>query len=86
MNQLKNLIKANNYEEFIGTFNETNMGNINKLLIKAAQFGKLDIIQYLVEKGADIHADNDSALYWDSEKWPFISSSVFGKKRSRYSC
>jgi ankyrin repeat protein len=26
--------------------------------------GNLDIVQYLVEQGADIHANNDTALLW----------------------
>lgn len=34
----------------------------------AADKGCLDIVKYLVEQGADIHARNECALRWASEK------------------
>ena len=39
-----------------------NTEQLNKQLIHAATNGNLKIIKYLVEQGADIHADNDYAL------------------------
>ena len=35
-------------------------------LIEASSGGHLDIVKYLVENGADIHAENDYALIWAS--------------------
>ena len=39
-----------------------NQEQLNKQLIHAATNGQLEIIKYLVEKGADIHFNNDYAL------------------------
>jgi ankyrin repeat protein len=33
-------------------------------LTEAAKDGHLETVQYLIENGADIHADNDYALQW----------------------
>jgi hypothetical protein len=41
--------------------------NINKALCYGAENGHLEIVQYLVEKGADIHVDNDYALLFSAE-------------------
>jgi len=35
---------------------------INQKLIKAAQNNQIDELKNLLDQGADIHADNDSAL------------------------
>jgi ankyrin repeat protein len=33
-----------------------------------AEMGHLEMVKYLVEQGADIHAKDDSALRWSAEK------------------
>jgi ankyrin repeat protein len=36
--------------------------NTGNMLAEACSFGRLDVAKYLVEKGADIHADKELAL------------------------
>jgi len=43
------------------------MPNHSIELISAAESGHLDVVKYLVEKGADVHADDDGALRWAAE-------------------
>jgi ankyrin repeat protein len=33
----------------------------------SAQFCHLEVVRYLVEKGANVHADNDYALRWSAQ-------------------
>jgi len=40
--------------------------NINASLCRASENGHLEVVKLLVEKGADIHADNDYSLKWAS--------------------
>ena len=42
------------------------MPNHSKVLIDAAKNGHLDVVRYLVERGADVHADDDEAMRWAS--------------------
>ena len=42
--------------------NQEKQDNLNKQLIEATEKGDLELIKYLVEQGADIHAKNDCAL------------------------
>ena len=38
----------------------------NTSLIKAVESGNLETVKFLVEKGADVHADDDWALCWSA--------------------
>ena len=42
---------------------------INNLLIKAARFGNLKLVQFCLENGADIHALDDYTLRWEAATW-----------------
>ena len=37
-------------------------------LVKASGNGHLDVVKFLVEKGANVHAKGDQALHWASEE------------------
>jgi FOG: Ankyrin repeat len=39
---------------------------LNESLFMASQNGHLEVVEYLVEKGADIHTEDDEALCWAS--------------------
>lgn len=40
------------------------MTDLDNDLIEAAKNGHLEVVKYLVENGANIHADDDCALRW----------------------
>ena len=42
------------------------MSNLNEKLIKAAEQDNFNKVKYLIEQGADVHANNDHALQWAS--------------------
>ena len=44
------------------------MSELDKQLIEASEKGRLDVVKYLVENGADIHAQDDCALRWSAER------------------
>jgi len=46
----------------------SNINALNKALFSATNKGHLNIVQYLVSKGANIHADNDRALGYAADK------------------
>jgi ankyrin repeat protein len=69
-------VKYGKYNEF-NEFNQFNQfeqkinpndGNINKLLMSSAADGDIDGVYLALEKGADIHYNNDYALRISSEK------------------
>jgi ankyrin repeat protein len=45
-----------------------NQEELNEQFKKAAKESDLELVQYLVEQGLDIHADNDCALIWSAGK------------------
>ena len=47
--------------------------NLDTKLMDASNAGLWDLVIYLVEQGADIHAANDFALIFAAEKWLFGS-------------
>jgi len=44
-----------------------NQKQLGKSLVKFTGFGHLEIVKYLVEQGADIHAEDDFALSWAAQ-------------------
>jgi ankyrin repeat protein len=41
--------------------------DFDKILIKGAKYGNLDIVYQAIDQGANIHAEDESALLWSSE-------------------
>ncbi len=44
--------------------NQEEQENLNKQLIGSSKNGQVELIKNLIQKGADIHAKDDSALRW----------------------
>ena len=72
------LIKYKNYlglEQVIGTDDESNDKNVlNKAMHLASENGRIEIVKYLVENGADVDAKDkeyNTALIWASQKGSF---------------
>ena len=55
----------------------------NKKLIDASWYGHLETVKYLVEQGADIHANGGEALALASEKGHQDIADYLKKKKER---
>jgi hypothetical protein len=50
--------------ELVKLFFDCNHQDLNSLLCEASHYGHLDVVKYLVSKGADIKANKSNALDW----------------------
>ena len=53
-------------EYYIQDLRKINKNTADKYLIETSQKGRLDQVMISLEKGADVHADDDEALRWAS--------------------
>ena len=61
------VITVHKNEIFMNSFMGNYMNSIQYQWIDACENGHIDIVKYLVEQGADIHAESDKALVLASQ-------------------
>ena len=61
-NELIDAVRSGSLEKVQSLYDEKTVHNLNFLLTEACWSGSLEVVQFLVEKGADVTARDNSAL------------------------